>query len=724
MKYLIIRDEGGTPIIADCNATFIKNLGYAREQVLGQPLAKFYTSQSRTVLEEGGFQREFRSEVKTSIERDLVAQDGRIIHALLKTAPETDEMGRDVGALAMYLDITERKLTEEALEKRSAQLRTLIDTLPDLVWLKDPDGIYLDCNRRFEQLINANEKDVIGKTDYNFFDQELADFFRENDLKAIVAGKPTMNEEQLSFASDGHQETLETIKTPVFNARGEVIGVLGIGRDITARKRAEQSLELVKRSIDAAPDGAYWMDVEGRFIYVNDAGCNALGYSRDELLQMSISDVNPSVTPQRWAEVCQSLRDKTNFTSQSVHRRKNGSEFPVEITSNYIEFNGQEYVNGFARDITKRKQAEEALRKSEEKFTKAFQESPIIVVITRVEDGCFIEVNESFEKIVGYTRAEALGRTSLELGLFVNPAERERLVSIMLKNGRLRNEEILYRTKGGKVITTLYSAELIELDGEKCLLATIENITERKQAERMQQELELLREMDRLRSDFISNVSHELRTPLGLILVMVTALRKEELHFDEETTRGFLRDIEEETRSLQNIVDDLLDISRAQSGKLVMNMAQADLRETLDHNVKMFAAQDTNHRLDIQLPAYALEAHLDASRIEQVLRNLLDNASKYSPAGTSITVEAKKEGNEIRVAVSDEGPGVPPLEHERIFERFYRITEKDAVYIPGLGLGLSISRSIIEAHGGKLWVEDRPQRGSIFIFTIPVQEVS
>jgi PAS domain S-box-containing protein len=168
-----------------------------------------------------------------------------------KASPLHDQAGNIVGAIEIIRDITERKRAEEALDKSAAQLRTLIDTIPDLVWLKDPAGVYLECNRRFEQLFGAKEKDIVGKTDYDFVDRELANFFRENDRKAMVAGKPTVNEEKVAYADDGHQEILETIKTPVFGVSGEILGVLGIGRDITERKRTEDTLLLNAQRMQA-----------------------------------------------------------------------------------------------------------------------------------------------------------------------------------------------------------------------------------------------------------------------------------------------------------------------------------------------------------------------------------------------------------------------------------------------------------------------------------------
>lgn len=138
--------------------------------------------------------------------------------------------------------ITRRKKTEKALRQSEAQLRTLINTLPDLVWLKDPDGVYLSCNLKFEKLFGAKETAIVGKTDYDFVDKELADFFREKDKTVMEICKPNMNEEEITYADDGHRELLETIKTPMLDSDGRVIGVLGVGRDITDRKRMQEEL--------------------------------------------------------------------------------------------------------------------------------------------------------------------------------------------------------------------------------------------------------------------------------------------------------------------------------------------------------------------------------------------------------------------------------------------------------------------------------------------------
>jgi two-component system cell cycle sensor histidine kinase/response regulator CckA len=180
--------------------------------------------------------------------------------------------------------------------------------------------------------------------------------------------------------------------------------ILGAVADITARKEAEEGLKLLKHSIDAAPYGAYWIDQSGRFVYVNDQGCRALGYSRDELLDMTVGEVNPKATPARWAEVWQSLKSTGSMTLESEHRRKDGSVFPVELTSAYFSFGDRDYCNGFAVDVTERKKAESERRKLEAQLA----QSQKMESIGRLAGGVAHDFNNMLGVILGHAEM-ALG---------------------------------------------------------------------------------------------------------------------------------------------------------------------------------------------------------------------------------------------------------------------------------------------------------------------------
>ena len=168
---------------------------------------------------------------------------GKFLFLDVHKAPFIDEEGRMIGTVGSARDVTAIKELEKQLKKNETQLRTLVQAIPDLIWLKNPDGVYLDCNPQFERLYGAAKKDIIGKTDFDFVTKELADFFRENDQKAIESGMPVTNEEWLTFVDDGHKALMETTKAPILESDGTLFGVLGIARDITKRKQTEDALQ-------------------------------------------------------------------------------------------------------------------------------------------------------------------------------------------------------------------------------------------------------------------------------------------------------------------------------------------------------------------------------------------------------------------------------------------------------------------------------------------------
>jgi two-component system sensor histidine kinase/response regulator len=227
--------------VTSWNRAAEKIFGYAAEEIIGR---------SVQILMPQGLAREkdiLLTSVRgglsvTQFETRRQCKDGRLIDVSITVSPVRDRAGKIIGASKITRDISESKKAEAMRLESESQLRTLMRSIPDLVWLKTPEGVYLSCNQRFEGLLGANEKALVGKTDYDFFERELADFFRANDKLAIERDEPSVNEEWLVFA-DGHRELVETTKTPIFDTQGALIGVLGIAHDITARKAADAELQ-------------------------------------------------------------------------------------------------------------------------------------------------------------------------------------------------------------------------------------------------------------------------------------------------------------------------------------------------------------------------------------------------------------------------------------------------------------------------------------------------
>ena len=265
------------------------------------------------------------------------------------------------------------KRTRE-LRVSELHLKSLFNSIPDLVWLKNPEGVYLSCNHRFEQLYGASEKEIIGKTDYDFVDRETADFFRENDQKAADAGKSRINEEMLTFAQDGHQEMVETTKTPIYDEKGQIIGILGIGHDITERIQAEQKLKesetFLSTILDNIPDMVFVKDIEDlKFIRLNKATENLLGYSRDVLIGRNDRDLfSAEIANVLIAKDRDVLKNgKAVDISEEEFITVSGEKKILHIKKIPIYNNSEQplYLLGITEDITQRKKIEEQLAQTQ-----------------------------------------------------------------------------------------------------------------------------------------------------------------------------------------------------------------------------------------------------------------------------------------------------------------------------------------------------------------------
>lgn len=285
-------------------------------------------------------------------------------------------------------------------------------------------------------------------------------------------------------------------------------------------------------------------------------------------------------------------------------------------------------------------------------------------------------------------------------------------------------------------VFSVYSHNLDQLNvHEVQLLTAIANqigvvVENTRRAEEVAQ-MEILRELNRLRSELIANASHELRTPLGLIKVFCTSLLAEDVEFDATTRQQFLRGIDEETDKLKLIVDNLLGLSTLESGRLRLDQHPTDLGELVQKVTEAMQMEidrseallpDKRHHFVLDFPPNPLVVPIDAKRIEQVLRNLLNNALKYSPNGGAITIQGRGDKWQALVRVSDEGLGMQPEDLERIFDRFYRVEDETTRAIGGVGLGLAVCKGIVEAHGGRIWAESTPGVGTHFYFTLPMAE--
>ena len=250
------------------------------------------------------------------------------------------------------------------------------------------------------------------------------------------------------------------------------------------------------------------------------------------------------------------------------------------------------------------------------------------------------------------------------------------------------------------------------------------SVIERARLRRESLQIELLKRTDALRAALLSSVSHDLRTPLSSIKAAASSLLQEDVQWDEEARRSFALAIEHEADRLNRLVGNLLDMSRIEGGALKPEKewypVDELIHDVLDHMQPVLQGRTVQTHLPDDLPP----VELDYLQMDQVLTNLIENAVRYTPPESPIEVSAQIDGEQMVISVVDRGPGIPQADKERVFDKFYRVlgTQRNAATIPGSGLGLAVSKGLVEAHGGHIWVEDRPGGGSIFRFTLPVRK--
>jgi PAS domain S-box-containing protein len=393
-------------------------------------------------------------------------------------------------------------------------------------------------------------------------------------------------------------------------------------------------------------------------------------------------------------------------------------------------------VEKLNEEITERKRMEIAMQESEEKFSKAFRGSPDIISINEQGKGTFLEVNDNFITITGYTREETIGRSSLEIGLWVDAENNTKINALLKENGRFRNEEIDIHMKSGEIRTWLMSGETIDINSKPCVICLAIDITERKQMEKqlalkmeeLQAANEKLKELDKMKDSFLSTVSHELRTPLTSIKSFAEIL----LTYDEDkaTQKEFLTIINQESDRLTKLINDFLDLSKIEAGRMTWDDKEQSLIPIIQNalTITQSLVKERGIIVELNIPENPPVISCDKDRIMQVVTNLLSNSIKFTPKEGKINIGVKEVKADdstgapdmIVVSVTDNGIGIAPENHGLVFEKFKQIGDTLTDKPKGTGLGLPICKEIVEHYGGKIWVDSELGKGSTFSFSLPI----
>ena len=441
-----------------------------------------------------------RLTAKTETHR-VIKPDGSIAWHEWTDQVIRNEAGDLIEFQSVGRDVTEHKQAEKALRESEEKLRTLFNILPVGISVLDKDRQITEMNPRLQEILKIPSKELLeGKSQQRKYIKSDGTPISAEEFpstRAFKEQKQVLNNELGILKDDG-----ELIWVNVSAAPLPGFGVVVTTTDITERKRAEEALReseaIYRQAIEVAGAVPYRQSYPGEefhitYDFIGEGIRKITGYGPDEfyeeLWDSMVQESHPAgeLAQYSWREAVQRVRTGASPIWQCEHRiqaRNGETRWVYEAAVELRDKDGQSHGSiGLFQDVTERKQVEEALRTSEERFSKAFQASPIIITIFQINNGKIIEVNDAFEKISGYSREEAIGKIAVELGLWENQADRDRIISVLAAKGKLRNEEIRFRTKNGDTLTCLCSAETIDLSGKICALATIEDITERKKAE-------------------------------------------------------------------------------------------------------------------------------------------------------------------------------------------------------------------------------------------------
>ncbi len=365
----------------------------------------FIHPDDRTLVDQA-YKKSVENRTPYRIEHRLLMNDGRVKWVSEIGRTEYDNNGNPIRSVGTVQEITERKQAEEELRKSETRFRTLVQTIPDLIWLKDKDGVYLSCNKIFERMFGAREENIVGKTDYDFVDRKLADFFRTYDQKAIAAGKPSSNEEWVTFSDDGQRALLETIKTPMYDDKGTLIGVLGIGRDITERKRNEEALQhyafLMKEMGKAAKIGGWEFDTAtGKGTWTEEV---ALIHEVDPKEDTNVETAINFYTDESREKITKAIRDaiesgKPYILELELNTAKGNHKWVKTIGHPIIENNKVIKVRGSFQDVTERKRAEKEREKLQLQLTQAQK----MEAVGQLAGGVAHDFNNMLGVILGYS---------------------------------------------------------------------------------------------------------------------------------------------------------------------------------------------------------------------------------------------------------------------------------------------------------------------------------
>lgn len=652
-------------------------------------------------------------------------------------------------AICTIQDLTARKVTEAALRDTEAQYRSLVESLPLNVFVKDLEGRFLFANQGFCHMAHRPLGELIGLTDFDIFEEHMAKSYRHDDTQ-VAATETTLEQDEEYYEPDSEGPLhVHVLKAPLRDAQDKVVGIQGMFWDVTDRVRAERAVAAAearhRATIDAALDCIVTADADGEIVEFNPAAERTFGHRRDEALGQNlfgllfpdqgavvgagsrVGRVPPASGGNRHDLFVDLLR-RCGASATESHRyettmsRAGGETFLAELAVQPIPLGGNVLFTLFLRDVTERRRAETALRESNARFRRLVESDIIGLTITNF-DGRIVEANDVFLENTGYSREE-INSGQVRWDEITPPEYHERdieAVELIRATGRCAPREKEYFRKDGSRLPVVIGETLLDRQGQTSLCFVLD-ISQQKQTEAELQAAKAEADAaNHAKSAFLANMSHEIRTPMNAIIGMTELLLDTTL---SPRQRENLQIIAESAEALLALINNILDFSKVEAGKLDVEEVPFLLRDSISGVLKSLAV--TAHARNLELvsdvdPDIPDSISGDQAHLRQVLVNLVGNAIKFTPSG-EIVVRVTRAGSDpngvtLAFAVADTGIGIPEQKQRKIFEPFEQLDNSMARRYGGTGLGLAICSRLVGLMGGTMGLNSRPGRGTTVHFT-------
>jgi len=715
-------------------------LGYDRDEFIGQHIMMVFPPEA---VASGAADKEMETAAEkgsASDDRWLVRKSGERFWASGITTGVRNEDGNLAGFTKVLRDLTERKQFEERLHESQMFFRMLAESLPQLVWTSRGDG---ECDYLSPQWVRYTGVPETEQLGFAWLNQIHPDD-RE---QTVAAWNRTIKENDVFDVEfrlrrmDGAYRWFKTRALPLYSAEGAILKWFGTSTDIEDQKAIEASLRISEerlraerdfsdKTVDSLPGVFYLFDQQGKFLRWNKNLEEVTGYSAEEIERVSPLELIPKedrgIVERKIGDVF--VRGEANIELRLI--TKGGHFIPYLFRGRRILIDGRPCFIGSGVDISVIKRGEEAAA-----YLAAIVESSDDAIIGADLKGTINSWNKGAERLYGYTAAEAIGNPVSMVLPPLRMDEEQRILELLRHGERIDHYETVRRRKDGTDINVSLTVSPIQNQAGVIIGAskTARDITERKRAEE-EREQYLAREREaraeaeaanRLKDEFLATVSHELRSPLNVILgwarlISETKPREEQLEHGIEI-------IERNAQAQARLIEDLLDVSRIVSGKLSIHTRPVHLNQTIKGVVVGIRPSAEAKKIDLRLTQSVPEISIigDADRLQQVVWNLLSNAIKFTPDGGRIEVKLQNIGAHVELRVTDTGRGISPDFLPHVFDRFRQAYRTDAGARAGLGLGLTIVKYIVEAHGGTVTAESPGVgQGSTFTIILPMAPAS